>query len=48
MAAQPKAPPVNPKPPKDRRVAEKPDDSPITLAEAGIDKNLANRARSGP
>jgi hypothetical protein len=46
MAAQPKAKPPNPKPPKnDRRVIEKPDDKPITLAEAGIDKNLADRAR---
>lgn len=35
MAAQPKAMPPNPKPPKDRRVDEKPDDRPATLAEAG-------------
>jgi hypothetical protein len=27
------------------RVSEKPDASPTTLAQAGIDKNLANRAR---
>jgi hypothetical protein len=30
---------------KNRRVSKKPDDPP-TLAEAGIDKNLANRARN--
>jgi hypothetical protein len=41
MAAQPKAKPPNPK----RRVIKKPDD-PLTLDEAGIDKNLAHRARS--
>ncbi len=40
MAESPKAKPPNPK----RRVAGKPDDPP-TLADQGIDKHLANRAR---
>ena len=40
MEGQPKAKPPNPK----RRVARKPDDPP-TLADQGVDKNLADRAR---
>lgn len=52
MAQQPKAkPPAGPGRGNKTRVADKPefsenpDDQPITLAAAGIDKNLANRAR---
>jgi len=41
MAAQPKAPPGRPK----IGIQNIPISKPMTLADAGIDKNLANRAR---
>jgi hypothetical protein len=46
MALMPKAKPVNPKPSKDRRVADRPNDRVPTLDDRGIDKHLADRRKA--